>query len=348
MERIINVGLAGFGKSAKVFHIPLLKANSRFAVKAVFERSSGMAGLLCPQAAIVRNFQDLLACDIDLVVICTPNRFHYEMTKEAILANRNVVVEKPFAIKAAEALELCKLAKQKNVVLSVFQNRRWDGDFLTAKKIIQSGVLGKIVNYEAHYDRYSVFRHPVAWKEADIPGSGVLYDLGVHIADQAVQLFGMPVEVYADLRIQRENTVIIDYCHLELYYPDKKAILSMSKIVREQGPRIAVHGGLGSYVKYGIDPQEEALLDGGAPGGPSWGAEPREAWGILNTEIAGTALRCAVETERGNYPAYYHNIYDAISGGAELLVTPEQAYDVLRIIEAAIKSSETGSRVSLS
>jgi predicted dehydrogenase len=171
--------------------------------------------------------------------------------------------------------------------------------------------------------------------------------LGVHIADQAVQLFGMPLEVYADLCIQRENSLITDYCHVELYYSGKKAILCAGKLVREEGPRIAVHGSLGSYVKYGLDPQEAALQAGSLPVGPSWGAEPRQDWGILNTEIAGTALRCAVETERGNYPAYYSNIYDAILGRAELLVTPAQACDVLRIIEAAIQSSQTGSRVRL-
>jgi predicted dehydrogenase len=348
MGKIINVGIAGFGRSARVFHIPLLKTNKHFAIRAVLERSSDTAKRLCPEAVIVRNFQDMLSQDIDLIVICTPNGFHYEMAKEALLANKNVVVEKPFTINSCEAWELCELAKEKNVVLSVFQNRRWDGDFLTAKKIIQNGLLGKIVNYEAHYDRYAVSRNPVQWKEADVPGSGVLYDLGIHIADQAVMLFGMPGEVYADLSIQRENSLIVDYCYLALYYPTMKVALSMSKIVREQGPRIAVHGTLGSYVKYGLDPQEAALQSGATPAAPFWGTETRESWGILNTEINGAALRCAVETERGDYPAYYQNIYEAILGQAELLVTPEQAWNVLRIVEAAMKSQETRRRVSIS
>jgi predicted dehydrogenase len=346
-ERIINVGIAGFGKAATVFHVPLLKNNPRFTVKKIFERSTNYSKTICPESITVRSFQDILCDDIDLVVLCTPNHLHYEMAKQALLANKHVVVEKPFVVKSAEASELDALAKKKGLVLSIFHNRRWDGGFLTIKKLMQCGLLGKTVDYEAHFDRYTPFKHSSAWKESNSPGTGVLYDLGVHLLDQVVQLFGMPQEVYADLRIERENTVIVDNCHVALYYPDKKAVLSSSKLVREQGPHIAIHGTQGSYVKFGWDPQENQLMAGCLPADKEYGLESREAWGILNTEIAGAPLRCAVETERGNYTIYYTNIYNAIIKGAGLMVTPEQARDVLRIIEAAIESNEKKSRITL-
>jgi predicted dehydrogenase len=348
MDKTIRTAIAGSGKSARAFHIPLLKANPHFVIAKIFERTTDRMKTLCPDTLIVRNFEELLSDDIDLVLICTPNSSHYGLAKTALLAGKNVVVEKPFTVSSEEATELCGLAKKQKVLLSVYQNRRWDGDFRTAKKIIAAGLLGRVVDNEMHYDRYTVAKNPTPWKESGDPGTGVLYDLGVHIADQALNLFGMPAEVYADLRIQRENSLIVDNCFLSLSYTNGlRVVLRASQMAREPGPRLTVHGNLGSYVKYGIDLQEERLLAGELPVGAAWGREDREHWGILNTEISGCPIRCAVETERGDYPAYYRNIYEAITGQSPLLVTPEQARDVLLILEAAMKSSQTKNRVAV-
>lgn len=347
MAKVINVGIAGFGMSGQIFQAAFLHVHNNFNMKKVFERKSSKSKEQYPYVKVVSTFEELLTEDIDLIVISTPNKLHYSMAKQALEAGKNVIVEKPLCIYPEEAEELIQTAEEKGVLLSVYQNRRWDGGFLTAKKLIEEGRLGEVVDYEAHFDRFVKGKSAKEWKETGEAGVGVLYDLGVHIIDQAVCLFGMPKEVYADIRSQREETLGDDNFQVYLYYDKMKAVLSASQLVKEVGPHIVVHGTKGSFVKYGMDVQEEKLKAGELPVGDDWGKDEEENWGILNTEADDVNYRGRIETERGNYHKFYDNIYGVLTGERELEVKPEQAKDVLRILKAAKESVEKGRRIKL-
>lgn len=347
MQKVINVGLAGFGMSGKIFQAPFLNADERFHIKKVYERTSERAKEEYTYVEIVRTFEELLTDEIDLVIISTPNSLHYPMAKLAIEAFKNVVVEKPVATTSQEAEELCRLAKENNVLFSVYQNRRLDGDFLTIKKLINNDELGDVLDYSAHFDRYVVGKSTKQWKMAGEKGSNILFDLGVHIIDQAVNLFGLPKEVYADFRKQRKESGDFDNFEVILYYTDKKVSLFAGEVVLEHGLHFVVHGRKGSYIKYGMDMQEKSLAAGLRPGAKGWGEEPKDCYGILSTIDNGVESRKKVKTEVGNYGKYYDNIYDALTCQSELLVKPEEAVWVLRIIEAAIASNEQKRRIRL-
>lgn len=345
-QQVIRVGIAGFGMSANVFHLPFLVRDSRFNVVKIFERSSNKAAAKYPHIQTVRQFTELLTDDVDLVIITTPNLTHYSLTKQAILAGKHVIVEKPLSVTAQEAQELAELAEKHQVKLSVYQNRRWDNGVLTVKQILESKLLGDIVDYEVHYDRYSPTKNSKAWKETGERGVGLVYDLGVHLIDQVVHLFGLPQALYADLRCQNQGSLNEDNFQINFYYADKKVIMSASKYVREKGPVIAMHGTLGSYVKYELDNQEALLLSGVEPKG-DWNKEPQEKWGMLNTEVNGVHIRTQLETVSGNYQAYYDNIYAALTENEPLKVTAFQAAEVLALIEKVYQSAETGQKIIL-
>jgi len=345
MKRVINVGLAGFGMSGKIFQAPFLNADNRFRIKKVYERTTQKAKEEYPYVEIVRTFEELLTDDIDLVIISTPNILHYPMAKQAIEAGKNVIVEKPVATTSKEAEELCELAKVQNVLFSVYQNRRLDGDFLTIKKLIDNGTLGEILDYSAHYDRFVTGKSTKQWKTVGEKGTNILYDLGVHIIDQAVTLFGIPGEVYADFRKQREESGDIDNFEVILYYSDKKVSLFAGEVVLENDLRYVIHGRKGSFVKYGVDAQEQSLIEGKRPGEKGWGVDTQEWFGTLHTISNGIESRTKIETEIGNYGNYYDNIYRVLSGDSELLVKPEETVQVLRIIEAAIESNNEKRRI---
>ncbi|MDR2391555.1 MAG: Gfo/Idh/MocA family oxidoreductase [Planctomycetota bacterium] len=341
----IRVGIAGFGYVAGVFHVPLLLANPDYRIVKVFERTAERSRKLCPEAEIVRSLDGLIGPDVDLAIILTPNAEHYGMAKSALGAGRHVIVDKPITILPSETEELADIARKQGVLLSVFQNRRWDAGHLTAKRIIASGLLGATANYEAHFDRYAPQPNRRLWKEGEDIGVSILYDLGTHLADQAVDMFGLPEGVYADLCAQRSGMKRVDYCQIILYYPGLKVVLSMGQLVREPGPQLSIHGQLGSYVKHGLDRQEALLAAGVVPVG-AWSAEPESAWGILNAEAGSVHFRGPVESIPGDYPAYYRNIRDALAGKAELLVTPDQCLDVLRLLAAARESAASGQRIA--
>lgn len=347
MNKVINVGIAGFGMSGQVFQTPFLSTDERFCIKKVYERKTSVAKERFPYVEIVRTFEELFTEDIDIIVIATPNNMHYSMAKQALIAGKNVIVEKPLSVSSAQAEDLIAISKEKGVLLSVYQNRRWDGGYRTAKKLIEEGKLGRVVDYIEHYDRYATEIGSKAWKETGELGVGAIFDLGVHIIDQTVALFGVPNEVYADIRIQREGASSNDNFLVILYYDDKKAVLSSSQIVKENGPHISVHGTKGSYVKYGMDIQEVKLKEGQLPNSEDWGIEDEKDWGILNSEIDGKDFRGKVETEKGDYHNYYENIYRVLTLGEELIVKPEQAKDVLRIIEASMESNKQGCRIKI-
>lgn len=340
MKNPIQVALASYGMSGQVFHGPLLKVNPGFAVKKVFERSSEHSKKLLPEAQIVRSFDAILDDpEIELVVVNTPDSLHYEMTKSALEAGKHVVVEKPFTLKSKTALELIQLAKQQRKLLTVFQNRRWDGDFRTVQNVIEEEKLGRLVEFEAHFDRYRTYIAPNTWKEEGDEYSGVLYNLGSHMVDQAFVLFGKPNAVTAHLKIVRSRGVVSDYYDIRLDYGRFAALLKCSYLVKDPGPRYTIHGELGTFYKYGIDPQEELLKAGHLPDEQGWGTEPSEEWGTMLYEEKGEDVEELVETIPGNYSIFYNNLYNAIRNGEELLVKAEEAYEVIRILEACLQSN---------
>jgi predicted dehydrogenase len=285
--------------------------------------------------------------EIDLVVVTTPNASHAALAERALTAGKHVVIEKPFATTSADARRLAALARDRGLVLAIHHNRRWDGDFLTVRRIVEAGLLGRLVDFESHFDRFRNTPKPNAWREQEVDGSGILFDLGPHLVDQALALFGLPEAITADVRVQRDLTRTDDRFELILHYENLKVTLEAGMLVRERGPRFALHGTLGSFVKFGMDPQEEALKAGRAPAGPGWGEEPREQWGTLNTEVGGLHVEAKVETIAGAYQSFYENVRDAI-GGAALVVTPDEAATTVRIVELARQSSAERRTVAFS
>ena len=337
----ITTALLSFGMSGEVFHAPLLSVHPGFRMKTILQRKSESSKQYYPSVNVVRNFDEILNDpQIDLVIVNTPNETHFDYTSKALEAGKHVVVEKPFTNTTQEAQQLITLAKKKNKVLSVFQSRRWDGAFMTLKKIIASGALGKIVEYEAHYDRFRNYIAANTWKEEPGPGSGILYNLGSHMLDQVLVLFDKPEWVHALTGIQRPGGKVEDYYDLRLEYIGLNVIVKSSYLVREPGPFYIVHGVNGSFVKYGIDPQEEALKLHQIPGTQGWGTESEKFWGKLNTDIDGLHYEGKIETLPGNYMGFYQNIFETIREGKELAVKPEQAMQVIQLIEAALKSNK--------
>ena len=340
MGRFINTAIASFGMSGQVFHGPTLKINPNFRIKRILERTKSLSAEKYPEARITRSYEEILSDqDIELVVVNTPDIFHYEMTKAALLAGKNVVVEKPFTQTPGEAKELIKLAQDKNRMLAVYQNRRWDGDFLTVKKIIEEGSLGRLVEFESHYDRYRNYIQEGTWKEETGGKTGVLYNLGAHMIDQALVLFGRPMSVTAHLQTLRTGGKVPDYYDIRLQYDGFAALLKCSYLVREPGPRYSVHGTLGSFQKWGIDPQEEALKAGQIPGSADWGTDPESNWGTLHTEKNGNICREKVETIPGNYAIFYQKVYDAIVYKKDPPVKPEEAMLTQEILEYCMQSN---------
>lgn len=295
---------------------------------------------------------------IDLVVITTPNTLHFDLAREAIEAGKHVIVEKPFTVTFQQGLQLAKLAKQHSRVLSVFQNRRWDADFLTVQKLVRSqqSTLGRIVSFESRFDRFRNYSKN-GWRETGRveEGSGVLYDICSHLLDQALVLFGEPEYVTAHVSNQRqlENSQVDDQFLVHLDYKDGvRCTLGAGMLARIPTPRFRLTGTNGSYVKYGLDVQENQLKEGLTPKDGSYGIEKEDSWGELDTqlEVEGVKLHVKgkVDSEQGTYGAYYSNVHDAIHGHAALAVTAEQAAWVVHGIELAIESSRTGQRVAWS
>ena len=340
MEQRIIVGIASFGMSGKIFHAPLLTHHKNFKIKRIVERTKNEVHQLYPDVMVSRSFDELLEDkEIELIIVNTPDQAHFEYAAKSLEAGRHVIVEKPFTQTVEQGKSLIALARQKKKILSVFQNRRWDGDFLTVRRILQEQLLGRLVDYEAHFDRFRNVVQSDSWKEQSASGAGVIFNLGTHMIDQALVLFGMPEAVTAHLKTMRTGGEVDDWYDIRLQYPGVNVNLKSSLLVREPGPRYILHGTHGSFLKWGIDPQEEALKQGKNPNDPDWGKEPKEWWGLLHREGDNSQVREQYETLPGNYNAYYDNIFESIALGKELSVIPEEALRVIQIIEAAKKSS---------
>lgn len=348
MDNQIITAIASFGMSGQVFHGPFLKVNNGFRVTQILERSKNISLKLFPDAEIVRSFDQILTNQkIELVIINTPDSFHFEMAKQALIAGKHVVVEKPITQKSSEAEELIRLAKQNKVLLTAYQNRRWDGDFLTVQKVLAENKLGRLIEFESNFDRYKVSVATNTWKEQGDEYSGVLYNLGSHMVDQIYLLFGKPKAVTAHLKIVRTAGVVTDYYNIRFEYEGFSALTKCSYLVKNAGPRYIIHGEFGTFNKTGIDPQEAQLKAGSLPVGDNWGAEPREEWGTIFYEKDGENYEELVETIPGNYGIFYENVFDAIRNGAELFVKPEETVEVLKILEACKVSNREKRTVSL-
>ena len=348
MATPIKTALCSFGMSGLVFHSPFLSVNPDFNFYAVWERTKNNAQEKFPNVTTYRSLEKMLADElVELVIVNTPNYTHYEYAKKALEAGKHVIVEKPFTTNVKEAEELIALAKKQNKILSVYQNRRYDSDYKTIKKVLDQKLLGEIVEAEIHFDRFREELSPKKHKEIPGPGAGVLYDLGSHIIDQALQLFGMPQKVFADIRIVRPLSKVDDYFELLLYYPKLRVRLKASYVVREPLPGYIFHGLKGSFIKAKTDIQETLLQAGNMPGGKDWGTEPETEKGLLHTEIDGLEIREYINSEQGNYNDYYKGIYEAIRNDKPLPVTPEEGENVIKIIEAAFKSSKSQKVIEL-
>ena len=341
MHSIINTAIVGFGLSGRVFHAPFLHVHPGFQLTKVVERHKAESKQLYPDITVVNDFKELLDDkSLELIVICTPNTLHFSMAKAALLAGKHIVIEKPFAPISTEAYELIKIAKQVNRKIFVYQNRRWDGDFLTIKKILKSGLLGKIQWYEVHFDRFRPEIESGKWRDEPKPGGGILFDLGSHLINQALTLFGLPDKLNADIQSQRSGSQVDDYFRLELNYPDMKAVLTAGMKVKDIGPRFIIHGSRGSFVKYGIDPQEEALRNGNLPNSKNWGKEKEKDWGYLTMEDEHIEFDGQIETMPGCYHCFYKNVYDVLVNKKEMNILPGEAAEVIRIIELAFESAK--------
>lgn len=338
--RIINTALCSFGMSGWVFHAPFLTANPGFSFYGVWERSKSIAKEKYPELPeTYRSLEELLAdIYVELVVVNTPSITHYDYAKKAILAGKHVIVEKPFTATVEQAKELVELAAKQNVLLSVYHNRRYDSDFKTVKKILGEGLLGDIVDVSIQYDRFAPELSYKIHKETPTAAVGGLYDLGSHLIDQALQLFGMPDALFADIAINRPGSKVDDYFDVKLFYPSHRVSLRSSYYVREAVPGFQLHGKKGSFIKHRSDVQEALLQKEVKPGTPGWGIEPENIWGILHTEKDGQVIRETIPSERGDYGEYYDAMYNSIVNGAPLPVTGEEAMNVIKIIEAALQS----------
>ncbi|GHF94068.1 oxidoreductase [Deinococcus piscis] len=341
----VRTALLGYGSASQVFHVPLLRALPEVQLVAVASRNPGAAAAL-PEAQIFNTSEDLLAeSDAELVVVATPNRTHVDLARAALEAGRHVLVEKPFTLTVAEAQALVTLAQERGLVLSVFHNRRWDGDFLTLRQVLESGELGRVTALHSHFDR---FRPEVRdrWRESAEPGAGIWYDLGPHLIDQALTLFGLPQRVRADLARVRPGAQSDDRAEVTLDYSDatgeRRVTLHASMLTAWTAPRFAVHGTAGSFVIEGLDPQEEALKAGETPGAPGWGHSAGRT-----SAAAGRLITAQGEREiprlPGDYPALYRALAASIREGSPPPVTVQQALDTVRVLAAAQRSQTLGS-----
>lgn len=332
---MIRTALLSYGMSGRVFHAPFISLHPGLELKGSWERSTKKIANDYPGVISYPSLEEILkAKDIDLVVVNTPTYTHYEYAKKAIEAGKHCVVEKAFTATAAEAAELKSLAEKKGVKISVFQNRRWDSDFKTVKKVVDGGLLGEVVEAQFAFDRYNAALSPKAHKETPSDGAGILKDLGPHIIDQALFLFGMPEAVFADIMITRSTSQVDDYFEILLYYRNHRVRLHSGYFMKEPTPSYVVHGKLGSFLKTRADIQEAKLQAGEKPTKEGWN-EPESEQGLLNND----KTREKIATLPGNYYGYYDGVYNAIANNKEMPVTAQDGVNVMKIIDAANLSS---------
>ncbi len=333
----IAVGLASFGMSGRIFHAPFIEKHPNFELKSILERSKNTSKEFYPNAQIVRNYSELLEdTGIELIVVNTPSYLHYEMAKQALLAGKNVIIEKPFTSNSEEGLELIQLAKSKNLLLSVYHNKRFEGDFSTIKSLLKENRLGTLTKFQIALHRYKPEIGVKKWKENNIPAAGLLYDIGSHLIDQCLHLFGWPIALKSDLQKQRKDSNVIDYFRITLVYKNFEAVIISDMLTQKNNPTYVLKGTSADFTKYGRDTQE-AMLNSGIINWDTLGMDVKENYGVLtSTQNEGTVV---ITTQHKSYMEYYQNIYDVLKNDSKLLVTPEEGLDVIKIIEWALSIS---------
>lgn len=345
---MLNVALCSYGMSGKVFHAPLISAEPQLHLHTILQRSSDSALDDFQQVKIAKSFDAIINNpEIDLVIVNTPNEFHYSMTKAALLAGKHVVTEKPFILDVIQGAELIALAQQHNKILSVFHNKRLETDHLTVQKILAENALGRVVEIEWHYDRYRTNITHKAWKENNLPGAGTWFDLGIHMVDSMLCLFGRPQAVNADMRSLRRADGATDYFNVCFHYADMRVLLRSNTFVSEKGATVSVHGDKGSFLKFGQDVQEQQLVNGLKPYQHKWAEHNNDNFGILHNHPDGASQRDKIESVRGCYEIFYRNIADAIMGKDTLKFKPEEALLAVEMILAAEQSNQLQKTISL-
>jgi predicted dehydrogenase len=339
---MIRVGLIGYGLGGESFHAPTIRCTPGLELGCIVS-PSGAGRTFPPGVRVARSVDEMLSdASLQLCVVTSPNRFHFENARQCFEAGRDVVVDKPFTITSQDAQRLIEIAGERGRVLSVFHNRRWDGEFSTLQKLISSGLLGRVVEIESRYDRFRPALKPDAWREKPEPGAGILCDLSPHLTDQIFALFGEPEAITATVAALRDGAQTDDSFDIRLHYPRMQARLRATMLACAPGPRWIVHGTRGSFIKYGMDPQEAPLRRGEMYDSPNWGEEPEASWGTLSVADGDSVRAEKIKTDRGDYRGYYANVRDAIARGAPLAVTGLDGLRSVRCFELALESSRSG------
>lgn len=337
MKNTIKTGVLSFGMSGKIFHSPFLKEHDGFELNAVVERTKKEAHLTYPKIKSYQSVDELLANpDIELVVVNTPNATHFEFALKALRANKHVLVEKPFTVTSVQAKQLFQEAKLHNLCIMTYQNRRYDNDFLSIINVLDSGKLGNLVEVHMRFDRYRYHIGPKVAKETPVPGSGLLYDLGPHLLDMAISLFGNPINWTKTMGYFRPNTQVDDYAHIHLSYPKGlQVFITMSMLVVDVQPAFIINGTKGSYIKQRTDIQEKQLLEGMLPANPLYGIEVPDKYGVLTT-IAndGKKIQEKITSVKSSYINVFEDVYQTIREGKPYPVTEEQIIQQLEILES--------------
>ncbi|WP_102795572.1 oxidoreductase [Bowmanella denitrificans] len=339
----INTAVIGFGLSAKVFHLPFIQASAQFSLRAISSSQTEAVRQQYPDVMCFNDAETLIAqAQAELVVITAPNQAHFSLAKQALEQGKHVLIEKPVTITSEECRQLIELAKRQRKLLAPFHNRRWDGDFLTIMHLIEQNTLGQIKFFESHFDRFRP-EPQQRWRENKEAGSGILYDLGPHLIDQALALFGLPQAVTARVLKLRPQAQAVDYFHLQLHYADKEVILHADPYQAGPNPRFKLQGTKGSYIKYGLDPQEDRLRRGITPTEVNWAAETPEQYGTLYHANDSNQI----PTLTGGYQHLYHHLADCINNHLAFTVSTEDALNGIRLIELALQSQDVGGTVSV-
>ncbi len=335
----IKTAISSFGLSGRVFHAPFLHLNPGFELYGVLERTTQKAKSIYPDIRSFSTWDELLADPaIELVIVNTPNHTHFEFAKKALEAGKHVIVEKPFTCTSEEAKTLIRLSQEKKLFLTVYHNRRFDSDFKTVKKVLDKDYVGELISASFRFDRYKPELSVKEHKEADVPGNGILYDLGPHIIDQALYLFGLPEAVFAHLEKQREGTLVYDAFQMTLFYKSFSVQLHAGFFNREMVPSYVLQGRKGSFLKHRGDVQETLLEKGALPQKDGWAIESAQFAGHLHTEYNGNIISEKLPTEIGNYMEYFDKVAYSICNQTPFMITAEDGLNSIRIIEAALKS----------
>ncbi len=347
-EKTIKTGICSYGMSGKLFHAPFIQAHPGFTLSAIVERNKEESRERYPGSKLYRSVEEMCADkNLQLIIVNTPTHLHYEQVKMALLAGKHVLVEKPFTVNVKDAEELTELAKKQGVHLTIYQNRRYDGDYRAVKKVVEEKLLGELREVEIRYDRYRPKASGKPHKEGELPGAGIIFDLSPHLVDQALQLFGWPKALFADVWKMRDDVQAKDYFEMLFYYDKMRVRLKATCIARETIPAYALHGMKGSFFQERSDMQEQQLLAGEIPSLTTWAAAPSEPDGLLHTEIAGEMVRKQQTSSPGNYMGLFDDLHKFLTGKGPNPVPPEDGIKTIRIIEAALQSAEEGKVIKM-